>query len=64
MLLTGYEYGTDYIGAPVMGLLAFCVFTVSTGIISYHLYEKSYSIWLPALFHGAVNTVFNPYMFG
>lgn len=60
MLLMGYEYGTDYIGAPLLGLFAFCIFTVTTGIISDYLYERSRSIWLPALFHGAVNSTFNP----
>lgn len=60
MLLVGYEYGKDYIGAPLLGLFAFCIFTVTTGIISDYLYEKSNSIWLPALFHGAVNSAVNP----
>jgi len=64
MLSTGYEYGDHYIGAPLLGLIAFCVFTVTTGIISYHLYEKSTSIWLPAFYHGAVNVTFNPYLLG
>ena len=62
MLLAGYEYGTDYIGAPLLGMIAFCVFTVTTGIIAFHLYEKTQSIWLPAFFHGAVNMTFNPYI--
>ncbi|MBR4627511.1 MAG: CPBP family intramembrane metalloprotease [Ruminococcus sp.] len=62
MLLVGYEYGRDYIGAPLLGLFAFCVFTVSTGIISDRLYESSGSIWLPAVFHGTVNAQFNPCM--
>ena len=26
MLLVGYEYGTDYLGAPVLGLVVWCVF--------------------------------------
>lgn len=64
MLLIGYEYGTDYIGAPVLGLLAFCIFTVTTGIISDHLYEKSKSIWLPAIIHGTTNATFDVYMLG
>lgn len=62
MLLVGYEYGRDYIGAPLLGLFAFCVFTTATGIISDFLYEKSGCIWLPALFHGTINSAFNPYM--
>ena len=63
MLLAGYEYGREYIGAPLLGLFAFCVFTVSTGIISFWLYERSESIWLPAISHGLVNATFNPYIF-
>ncbi len=64
MLIAGYEYGKHYIGAPVLGLFAFCVFTVTTGIIAYHLYERSKSIWLPAIYHAAVNSTFNPYLLG
>ncbi|MCR4890155.1 MAG: CPBP family intramembrane metalloprotease [Ruminococcus sp.] len=62
--LVGYEYGTKYVGAPFLGPVAFCVFTVSTGIISYHLYEKSKCIWLPAIFHGAENSIFGIDYFG
>lgn len=62
MLLTGYEYGEDYIGAPLLGLFAFCIFTVTTGIISDYLYEKSHSIWLPALFHGAANSTVSAFL--
>lgn len=62
MLLIGYEYGKEYIGAPMLGLFAFCIFTTATGIISDFLYEKSECIWLPALFHGSINSAFNPYM--
>lgn len=64
MLLVGYEYGTNYIGAPFLGLFAFCIFTVTTGIIADFLYEKTHSIWLPALFHGSIDSTFNPYLLG
>lgn len=64
MLLIGYEYGTDYIGAPILGLFAFCLFTITTGIISDHLYEKTKSIWLPAIIHGTTNATFDVYMLG
>lgn len=53
--LIGYEYGTDYIGFPIVGMLAFCVITVVVGIICDWLYEKSQCIWLPSIFHGAFN---------
>lgn len=55
MGLIGYEYGTDYVGFPVVGMLLFCVFTISAGIACDWLYEKSGLIWVPAIFHGAVN---------
>ena len=53
--LIGYEYGTDYIGFPIVGMLEFCVITVAIGIICAWLYERSECIWIPAIFHGAFN---------
>ena len=59
--LIGYEYGDavgnpiGYIGFPVTGMLLFCVITVGWGILHDWLYEKSGSIWVPSLFHGAIN---------
>ena len=59
--LIGYEYGAaagnaaGYFGAPVTGMLLFCVITVGWGILHDRLYEKSGSIWMPALLHGAIN---------
>lgn len=55
MGLIGYEYGTDYIGFPIVGMLLFCIFTITAGIACDWLYEKSGLIWVPAIFHGAVN---------
>ena len=53
--LIGYEYGTNYPGYPVSGMLLFLVFSVSLGIFCDYAYEKSGSIWLPSLLHGAIN---------
>lgn len=55
MILAGYEYGKVYWGAPVLGPLLFCVFTVAAGIVLDELYERSGCIWIPALGHGAIN---------
>ena len=55
IVLAGYEYGTGYFGAPVSGVLIFCVFTIALAIISTWLYEKTDCIWIPAIFHGAIN---------
>ena len=62
MLLFGFEYGKDYIGAPLLGLVVFCFFTAAMGIISDHLYVKSGSIWLSAIFHVMINSSFSPRM--
>ena len=59
--LIGYEYGAaasnaaGYAGFPVAGMLLFCVITSAWGILHDWLYERSGSIWVPALFHGAIN---------
>lgn len=53
--LIGYEYGTDYVGFPIVGMLIFCIFTTAAGIVCDWLYEKSGCIWIPSVFHGAIN---------
>jgi len=53
--LIGYEYGTEYVGFPVTGMLLFCVCTIALGILGDWLYQRSGSIWVPSLFHGAFN---------
>ena len=55
MILVGYNYGTVYWGAPVLGPLLFCVICVGLGVIMDYLYEKTDCIWIPALAHGAFN---------
>ena len=55
MWLTGYEYGTDYVGFPIVGMLIFCIFTTAAGILCDWLYEKTDCIWIPSAFHGAIN---------
>lgn len=53
--LAGYEYGIGYWGFPLTGILLFIIVTITWGIILSFLYERSNSIWIPALFHGAIN---------
>ena len=55
MIIAGYEYGKGYWGEPVLGMVMFCLFTTVGGILLDFSYEKSKSIWVPALFHGAIN---------
>lgn len=55
MIFAGYEYGKEYIGAPVLGPIVFCICTVMMGILLDYVYEKTETIWLPSLMHGATN---------
>lgn len=55
MIFAGYEYGKEYIGAPVLGPIVFCICTVMMGILFDYVYEKTETIWLPSLMHGATN---------
>lgn len=55
MVLAGFEYGFGYWGAPVSGMLLFCLICVGIGTLFDLVYEKSGCIWLPALAHGAFN---------
>ena len=57
MLLVGYEYGMDYLGAPVLGLVVWCVFCFAMNSLLDLLYEKTSCIWVPAIAHGAFNAV-------
>lgn len=53
--LIGYEYGSTYFGYPFTGMLLFCLITIALGTLCSRVYEKSGSIWYPAIFHGAFN---------
>lgn len=57
MILAGYEYGFDYWGFPIVGMLLFCIFTTVFGIFLDAIYEKSDCIWLPSVAHGALNAI-------
>ena len=62
IIIAGFEYGKDYIGAPLLGLIVFCIFTISMGIVLDFLYVKSGSIWLSAILHGMINAEASPRM--
>ena len=57
MLLVGYEYGTNYLGAPLLGLVVWCVVCFALNTLLDWLYEKTGCIWVPAIAHGALNAV-------
>lgn len=57
MLLVGYEYGTNYLGAPVLGLVVWCMVCFALNTLLDLLYEKTGCIWVPAIAHGAFNAI-------
>ena len=57
MLLTGYEYGMHYLGAPVLGLVVWCVVCFALNTLLDILYERTECIWVPAIAHGAFNAI-------
>lgn len=59
MIIGGYEYGTDYLGAPVLGLIVFSINCIANGLLHEIIYDKTKCIWFPALLHGGLNAVAN-----
>lgn len=59
ILIAGYEYGWSLFTHPwwqaLAGVVLFSLITVPLGIILDRMYEKSRSIWVPSLAHGAFN---------
>ncbi len=61
IILAGYEYGTDNIGGPVLGIITFTLFCIILGIIHEIIYDKTKCIWFPALLHGSINAAITLY---
>ncbi len=55
IVFIGYEYGSEYFGFPITGMLMFLIFTTILGIMCDWVYEKSGCIWFPAILHGSIN---------
>ncbi|MBO4592467.1 MAG: CPBP family intramembrane metalloprotease [Eubacterium sp.] len=55
MFIAGYEYGTKYMGAPILGPVVFTIFCIAIGILMEIIYDKTQCIWYPALLHGSIN---------
>ena len=57
MIIGGYEYGKDYLGAPVLGLVTFTVCCIALGILEEVVYDRTKCIWYAALLHGSFNAI-------
>ena len=57
LTVSGHNYGTDYPGWPVLGVVAMVIFCISAGACLYWLSLRCKSILPAALAHGAINAI-------
>jgi membrane protease YdiL (CAAX protease family) len=57
MILMGYNYGTEYFGAPFLGPLAMVWFTITLSVIFGWATIKAGSVWPGVIGHGAINGI-------
>ncbi len=57
LIAMGYNYGTSYLGFPVVGILCMIVFCIAFGTLLCALRDVTGSVWASALAHGAINAV-------
>ncbi|MDF1519717.1 MAG: CPBP family intramembrane metalloprotease [Brevefilum sp.] len=57
IIFMGYNYGSDYFGAPFLGPLAMVWFTLSLSVIFGWLSIKAHSLWPAVIAHGAINGI-------
>ena len=60
ILIGSYFYGNEYPGYPILGPVMICVALTVFGIFIDYLYEKSGSILVASLAHGAMNAAAMP----
>jgi FtsH-binding integral membrane protein len=53
----GYEYGFDYPGFPLVGMLLFLLFTISAGILLGWVTLRGRSVWPAVIGHSAINGI-------
>lgn len=57
IIFMGYNYGSDYFGAPFLGPLAMVWFTLGLSVIFGWLSIKAHSLWAAVIAHGAINGI-------
>ena len=61
LAIGGHDYGFNYFGAPVLGIVVFTIACTALGVLHEIIYDKTKCIWYPALLHGAINAAFTIY---
>lgn len=55
LIAMGHNYGTEYAGAPWLGIAMMCLFCFALGTLFTWWCERSGSVWPAVIGHGAVN---------
>lgn len=55
LIVIGHNYGSNYFGYPVLGILAMCLFCIFIGAILSYFTVRSKSVWPAVLAHGGIN---------
>lgn len=55
LIIMGHNYGSNYFGYPVLGILAMCLFCIFIGTILSYFTVRSKSVWPAVLAHGGIN---------
>ena len=55
IIALGHNYGTDYAGAPWLGIAMMCLFCIALGTLFTWWSERAGSVWPAVIGHGAVN---------
>ena len=53
----GHNYGIGYLGYPILGIIAMCVFCITFGAFLSYITIKTQSVWPASLAHGAINAI-------
>lgn len=56
IIAVGHNYGTDYWGFPIVGILMMCIFCIALGTIFSYLCIKTQSCIPGVIAHGAINS--------
>jgi len=57
IIIIGHNYGTNYWGYPIMGIVAMSVFCVFFGSFLSYITLKTQSVWPASIAHGAINAI-------
>ena len=59
VILMGHNYGMDYAGFPVLGIVAMVLACTAFGVFMAYLRQRSQSVWPCSLAHGSFNAAAN-----